>query len=123
MKVVLVQHQHQQMRYAHGLIYHTNHTVRIRQQQQQGIIQIATSPWPKDKKISRKQIKNCIYFGHGHGRIMFFFKVFFWCWDLSEWNQCNARKDVSAIDSAYKHKLFEFWHQILPISLFVLISF
>ena len=31
-------------------------------------------------------------------------------------------KDVSEFDWAHKHKLFEFWHQISPITLFVLIS-
>ena len=32
-------------------------------------------------------------------------------------------KDVSAIDQAHKHELFEFGRQILPITIFVLISF
>ena len=51
----------QQMRYAHGLIYHTKHTAYV-EQQQASPIQIATSPWPKDKKISRNKSKTVYIF-------------------------------------------------------------
>ena len=38
--------------------------------------------------------------------------------------QCVVHiKDISAIDLAHKHKLFDFRRQILPFTLFVLISF
>ena len=39
---------------------------------------------------------------------------------IEEW---YLPKDVSAIHLPHKHKIFEFWRQIFPMTLFVLISF